>query len=80
LLDKKKEKGKITAETYEWEAKTKTFQDTHPLRAMIHCAWGKPSWVPAPETAVEVRFAGTFGATLVLDARGADCPGTAAMT
>jgi hypothetical protein len=79
LLDKKKEKGKITAETYEREAKTKTFRDTHPLRAMIHRAWGEPSWVPAPETAAEVRFAGTFGATLVLGAWGADCPGTAAM-
>ena len=75
-----KEKREITAETYEWEAKTKTFRDTYPLRAMIHRAWGEPSWVPAPETTVEVRFAGTFGATLVLGAREADCPGTAAMT
>jgi hypothetical protein len=80
LLDKKRGKGKITAETYEWEAKMKTFRDTHPLRAMIHCAWGEPSWVPAPETAAEVCFAGNFGATLVWDARGADCPGTAVMT
>jgi hypothetical protein len=77
---KKREKGKITAETYEWEAKTKTFRDTHPLRAMIHRAWGEVSWIPAPETAVEVRFAGNFDATLTLDARGADCPGTVAMT
>jgi hypothetical protein len=81
LLDKKKEEeGKITAETYEWEANTKTVQDTHPLRAMIHRAWGEPSWIPAPETATEVRFADTFGTTLVLGAREADCPVTAAMT
>jgi hypothetical protein len=77
---KKEEEGKITAEAYDWEAKTKTVRDTHPLRAMIHRAWGEPSWIPAPETAAEVRFAGTFGATLVLGAREADCPGTAAMT
>ena len=80
MLDKKKEKGKITAETYEWEAKAETFRDTHPLRAMIHRAWGEVSWIPAPETAAEVRFAGNFGATLALDARGADCPGAVAMT
>jgi hypothetical protein len=77
---KKGEKGKITAETYEWEAKTKTFRDTHPLRAMIHRAWGEASWIPAPETAAGVRFAGIFGATLALDAREADCPGAVAMT
>jgi hypothetical protein len=41
---------------------------------------GEVSWIPAPETAAEVRFAGNFGATLALDARGADCPGTVAMT
>jgi hypothetical protein len=80
IKKRERKKGKITAETYEWEAKTKTFRDTHPLRAMIHRVWGEPSWVPAPGTAAEVRFTGTFGATLVLDARGADCPGTAAMT
>jgi hypothetical protein len=77
---KKKEKRKITAETYEWEDKTKTFQDTHPLRAIIHRAWGEVSWIPAPETAAEVRFAGIFGATLALGAREADCPGAVAMT
>ena len=80
LAGKKREKGKITAETYEWEAKTKTFRDTHPLRAIIHRAWGEVSWIPAPETAAEVRFAGNFGATLALDARGADCPGAVAIT
>ena len=77
---KREEERKITTETYEWEAKTKTFRDTHPLRAMIHRAWGEPSWIPAPETAAEVRFAGNFDATLALDARGADCPGAVAMT
>jgi len=81
LLDiKKREERKITAETYEWEAKTKTFRDTYPLRAMIHRAWGEVSWIPAPGTAAEVRFAGNFGATLALDTRGADCPGTVTMT
>ena len=73
-------KRKITVETYEWKAKTKTFRGTYPLRAMIHRAWGEVSWIPAPETAVEVRFAGNFGATLALGARGADCPGAVAMT
>jgi hypothetical protein len=81
LLDiKKREERKITAETYEWEAETKTFRDTHPLRAIIHRAWGEVSWIPAPKTAAEVRFAGISGATLALDARGADCPGAVAMT
>ena len=83
LLDIKKEereKRKITAETYEWEAKTKTFRDTHPLRAIIHRAWGEVSWIPAPKTAAEVRFAGIFGATLAVDARGVDCPGAVAVT
>jgi hypothetical protein len=81
LLDiKKREERKITAETYEWEAKTKTFRDTHPLRAIIHRAWGEDSWIPAPKTAAEVRFAGIFGATIALDARGADRPGAVAMT
>ena len=47
---------------------------------MIHRAWGEVSWIPAPETAAEVRFAGNFGATLALDTRGADCPGTVTMT
>ena len=47
---------------------------------MIHRAWGEVSWIPAPETAAEVRFAGNFGATFALDARGADGPGTVAMT
>jgi hypothetical protein len=60
-------KRKITAGTYEWKAGTKTFQDTYPP------AWGEVSWIPAPGTADEVRFAGNFGATLALDARGADC-------
>jgi hypothetical protein len=73
-------KGKITAETYEWKAKTKTFRDTYPLWAMIHRAWGEVSWIPAPRTAAEVRFTGNFGATLALDTRGADCLGTVAMT
>jgi hypothetical protein len=77
---KKGEKRKITAKTYGWEAKTKTFRDTHPLRAIIHRAWGEVSWIPAPETAAEVRFAGNFGATLALGAREADCPGAVAMT
>jgi hypothetical protein len=82
LLDIKKEgeKRKITAKTYGWEAKTKTFRDTHPLRAIIHRAWGEVSWIPDPEIAAEVRLAGNFGATLALGARGADCPGTVAMT
>jgi hypothetical protein len=75
-----KGKRKITAEAYEWKAKTKTFRDTYPLRAMIHRAWGEVSWIPAPGTAAEVRFAGNFGATLALDTRGADCPGTVTMT
>jgi hypothetical protein len=74
------EKRKITAETYEWKAKTKTFRDTYPLRAMIHRAWGEVSWIPAPGTAAEVRFAGNFGATLALDTRGADCPSIVTMT
>jgi hypothetical protein len=74
------EKRKITAGTYEWKARTKTFRDTYPLRAMIHRAWGEVSWIPAPGTAAEVRFAGSFGTTLALDARGADCPGTVTVT
>jgi hypothetical protein len=74
------QKRKITAETYEWEAKAKTFRGTYPLRAMIHRAWGEVSWIPAPETAAEVHFAGNFGATFALDARGADGPGTVVMT
>jgi hypothetical protein len=73
-------KREITAGTYEWKAKTKTFRDTYPLRAMIHRAWGEVSWIPAPETAAEVRFTGNFGTTLALDARGADCPGTVTVT
>jgi hypothetical protein len=73
-------KRKITAETYEWKAKTKTFRDTYPLRAMIHRAWGDVSRIPAPGTATEVLFAGNFGAILALDTRGADCPGTVTMT
>jgi hypothetical protein len=73
-------KKKITAETYEWKAKTKTFRDTYPLRAMIHHAWGEVSWIPAPGPAAEVRVAGNFGATLALGTRGADCPGTVTMT
>jgi hypothetical protein len=73
-------KRKITAGTYEWKAKMKTFRDTYPLRAMIHRAWGEVSWISAPETAAEVRFAGNFGTTLALDARGADCPGTVTVT
>jgi hypothetical protein len=73
-------KRKITAETYEWKARTKTFRDTYPLRAMIHRAWGEVSWIPAPGTAAEVRFAGNFGTTLALDTRGADCPGTVTVT
>jgi hypothetical protein len=70
------EKRKITAGTYERKARTKTFRDTYPLRAMIHRAWGEVSWIPALGTAAEVRFAGNFGTALALDARGADCPGT----
>ena len=58
----------------------KTFQDTYPLRAMINRAWGEVSRISTPGAAAEVRFAGSFGATLALDARGADCPGTVAMT
>jgi hypothetical protein len=77
---KKEEERKITTETYEWEAKTKTSRDTHPLRAIIHRAWGEVSWIPAPKTAAEVRFAGIFGATLAVDAREVDCPGAVAMT
>jgi hypothetical protein len=73
-------KIEITAGTYEGKAKTKTFRDTYPLRAMIHRAWGEVSWSPTPETAAEVRFAGNFGTTLALDARGADCPGTVTVT
>ena len=45
---------------------------------MIHRAWGEPSWIPAPETATEVRFAGAFGTTLAWGAGEADSPGTAA--
>jgi hypothetical protein len=75
-----KGKRKITVETYERKAKTKTFRDTYPLRAMIHRAWGEVSWVPAPGTAAEARFAGNFVATLALDTRGANCPGTVTMT
>jgi hypothetical protein len=41
---------------------------------MIHRAWGEPSWIPALETAAEVRFAGAWGAWE------ADSPGTAATT
>ena len=50
---------------------------------MIHHAWGEVSWIPAPGTAAEVRFAGSFGTTLALgalDARETDCPGTATAT
>jgi hypothetical protein len=39
---------------------------------MIHRAWGEVSWIPAPGTAAEVRFAGNFGATPALGTRGAD--------
>jgi hypothetical protein len=80
IKEKKEEERKITAETYEWEAKTKTFRDTHPLWAIIHRAWGEVSWIPAPKTVAEVRFAGIFGATLAVDARGVDCPGAIAVT
>jgi hypothetical protein len=73
-------KKKITAEAYEWKAKTKTFRETYPLRAMIHRAWGEVSWTPTPGTAAKVRLAGNFGATPALDTRGADCPGTVTMT
>jgi hypothetical protein len=73
-------KRKITAETYKWKARTKTFRDTYPLRAMIHRAWGEVSWIPALRTAAEVRFAGNIGTTLALDDRGADCPGTVTVT
>jgi hypothetical protein len=41
-----------------------------PAPAMIHRAWGEVSWIPALGTAAEVRFAGNFGTTLALDARG----------
>ena len=77
------EKRKITAGTYEWKARTKTFRDTYPLRAMINRAWGEVSRISTPGAATEVRFAGSFGTTLALgalDARGADCPGTATAT
>jgi hypothetical protein len=47
---------------------------------MIHRAWGEVSWISVPGTAAEVRFAGNFGTTLALDARGADCLGTVMMT
>jgi hypothetical protein len=33
------EERKVAVGTYEWEARTKTFQDTYPLRAMINRAW-----------------------------------------
>jgi hypothetical protein len=49
---------------------------------MIKRAWGEVSWISTPGTA-KVRFAGSFGTTLALgalDARGADCPGTATAT
>ena len=61
----------------------KTFQDTYPLRAMINRAWGEVSRISTPGAAAEVRFAGSFGTTLALgalNARGADCPGTATAT
>jgi hypothetical protein len=76
-------KRKITAGTYEQKARTKTFRDTYPLRAMINRAWGEVSWTSTPGTTAEVRFAGSFGITLALsalDARGADCPGTVTAT
>jgi hypothetical protein len=76
-------KRKITAGTYERKARTKTFRDTYPLRAMINRAWGEVSWTSTPGTTAEVRFAGSFGTTLALsalDARGADCPGTVTAT
>ena len=41
---------------------------------------GEVSWIPAPKTATEVRFAGIFGATLAVDAQGVDCPGAVAVT
>ena len=41
---------------------------------------GEVSGIPAPGTAAEVRFAGNFGTTLALDARGAECPGTITVT
>jgi hypothetical protein len=66
------EKRKITAGAYEWEARTKTFRDTYPLRAMTHRACGEVSWIPAPGTAAEARFAGNFGAALASGTRGAD--------
>jgi hypothetical protein len=67
-----KEKRKITARTYEWKARTKTFRDTYPLRAMTHHARGEVSWIPAPGTAAEAHFAGSFGAALASGTRGAD--------
>jgi hypothetical protein len=44
---------------------------------------GEVSWISAPGTAAEVRFAGSFGTTLALgapDAQEADCPGAATAT
>jgi hypothetical protein len=66
------EKRKITVRAYEWIARTKTFRDTYPLRAMTHRACGEVSWIPAPGTAAEARFAGNFGAVLASGTRGAD--------
>jgi hypothetical protein len=50
---------------------------------MINRAWGEVSRISTPEGAAEVCSAGSFGTTLTLgalNARGADCPGTATAT
>jgi hypothetical protein len=44
------EKRKITASTYGRKTRAKTFQDTHPLRAMINRAWGEVSRTSTPAT------------------------------
>jgi hypothetical protein len=77
------EERKVTVETYEWEARMKTLQDTYPLRAMINRAWGEVSWISTPEDTAEVRLAASFGITLALgtlDARGTDYPSAATTT
>jgi hypothetical protein len=77
------EERKVAVGTYEWEARTKTFQDTYPLRAMINRAWGEVSRISTPEGTAEVRLAASFGTTLALgtlDARETDYPGAATAT
>jgi hypothetical protein len=73
-----KKKRKIRVGTYKGGARTKTSQDTYPLRAMINRACGEVSRTSTPEGTTKVCLAASFGTVLALgalDARETDCPG-----